>query len=289
MFDKRNKAMMLMKTVIRELLPPIAYKAIRSFRNLLGRKLRKSDSPVWREILRGPAKGSWIYVPPNRPAFGEMIMGRYDHFIWDFLHETNLECQTVIDIGGHIGYHSMCFSALCGKKGKVYVFEPNNYNLERMEHIFKKNNTITENIEIKRYALSNFKGTTRFSYSKNVDDQTSSGGYIEDSYKPLNDEAYERANFTSISVDVDTLDNFIEERGITNLRIVKIDVEGAEHKVLEGGMKAIGFHKPILLIEVHSVSAMLYVCKILYSLDYDLKILDEDRVSRCFIAATPSK
>jgi FkbM family methyltransferase len=277
-----------MKSAIKEILPPIIYKKIQSFHNSLVKGKTNKGSPVWSKVLGGPAKGSWIYVPPGSPAFKEMIMGVFDNFFWDFLCMTNLESQTIIDIGGHIGYHSMCFSALTGNKGKIYVFEPNSYNLERMKLIFKKNNITNENISIKQYALANFSGTTTFNYSKNVNDQTSSGSYIEDSCKPLSDEAYERSNFISTSVVVDTLDNFIEEEKITNLKLIKIDVEGAEHMVLEGGMKTIGFHKPILLIEVHSVSAMLHVCKILYSLSYDLKIIDEG-IGRCFIAATRKK
>ena len=40
----------------------------------------------------------------------------------------------VIDCGGHIGYYSLLFSRLVGKKGKVYTFEadPTNFSLLKL-------------------------------------------------------------------------------------------------------------------------------------------------------------
>jgi FkbM family methyltransferase len=248
-----------MKKLIQEILPPIVYKAIQSLRNHL-----YSPKPKWNKISGGILEGCIIYVPTEQFYFKEMIEGAYDNFFCDFLKKVDLESQTIIDIGGHIGYHSMCFSKLTGKKGKVYVFEPNVFNVERMELIFGKNRDISDNISINKFALSDSQGTATFNFSQNIDNSTSFGGYIEGSYKPLSDDVYEKAGFTSMEVKVDTLDNFVTEKKITNLKLIKIDVEGAEHKVLEGGRKTLESLKPIILVEIHSVSAMLYVAMILF-------------------------
>lgn len=271
-----------MKKLIQEILPPIVYKAIQSLRNHL-----YSPKPKWNKISGGILEGCIIYVPTEQFYFKEMIEGAYDNFFCDFLKKVDLESQTIIDIGGHIGYHSMCFAKLTGKKGKVYVFEPNVFNVERMELIFGKNRDISDNISINKFALSDSQGTATFNFSQNIDNSTSFGGYIEGSYKPLSDDVYEKAGFTSMEVKVDTLDNFVTEKKITNLKLIKIDVEGAEHKVLEGGRKTLESLKPIILVEIYSVSAMLYVAMILFPLNYELNILEEAQDSRCFISATP--
>ncbi len=58
--------------------------------------------------------------------------------------------DTVIEIGGHIGYISVYMSNLVGKNGSVHVFEPggNNYR-------YIKNNTENlENITLEKMAVS---------------------------------------------------------------------------------------------------------------------------------------
>lgn len=137
-----------MKKLIQEILPPIVYKAIQSLRNHL-----YSPKPKWNKISGGILEGCIIYVPTEQFYFKEMIEGAYDNFFCDFLKKVDLESQTIIDIGGHIGYHSMCFAKLTGKKGKVYVFEPNVFNVERMELIFGKNRDISDNISINLISL----------------------------------------------------------------------------------------------------------------------------------------
>jgi FkbM family methyltransferase len=272
--------------ILKEIFPPILYKSIRYIRNKYG---KRNDLPTWNRILGGPLEGGMIYVAPDQPAFKEMITGVYDAFFWKFLQPTNLESQTILDIGGHIGYHSMCFARLAGREGRVYVFEPNTFNLERMRLNFGKNEELSQTIHICPYALADFSGTTEFFFSPNVDDQTSSGGYIENSYKPLSESIYERSNFISKRVKVETLDNFARIEQINKLTLIKIDVEGAEHKILEGGKDTIANFRPLILAEIHSTSAMLYVCRVLCALNYELDILDEDQISRCFIAATPKR
>ena len=68
---------------------------------------------------------------------------------------------------------------------------------------------------------------------------------------------------------------------------MKIDVEGAEYLVLEGGTGLLEKYRPTLLIEIHSVLNMKNVSKILAKYNYAFEVLKEDRKSRCFIAASP--
>jgi FkbM family methyltransferase len=52
------------------------------------------------------------------------------------------------------------------------------------------------------------------------------------------------------TVAVKTLDGFMRERGVAACDFIKCDVEGAELRVLEGGLDTIGRFKPTMLLEI---------------------------------------
>jgi FkbM family methyltransferase len=61
------------------------------------------------------------------------------------------------------------------------------------------------------------------------------------------------AEFTyhaDVLVDVKTLDQLVEEAGLTQLDFLKIDVEGAELHVLHSGAKVIDRFQPVMFIEI---------------------------------------
>ena len=62
--------------------------------------------------------------------------------------------DTVIDVGANIGFYSGMFSDLVGVEGKVYAFEPDNYNYRRLEETIKS----YANIIVKKAAVSSSSG-----------------------------------------------------------------------------------------------------------------------------------
>ena len=71
------------------------------------------------------------------------------------------------------------------------------------------------------------------------------------------------AEFTgriAVTVAVDTLDELCACEAISRLDFVKIDVEGAELQVLEGGQRVIETHQPVMLIEIEARHAARYRC-----------------------------
>ena len=50
--------------------------------------------------------------------------------------------DTVIEVGGHIGYISLYFSNLIGKEGLLYVFEPGINNLPYLKNNVKEKHNI---------------------------------------------------------------------------------------------------------------------------------------------------
>ena len=81
--------------------------------------------------------------------------------------------------------------------------------------------------------------------------------------------------FRTFEVNVKKLDNLQFENPIS---FIKIDVEGHETEVIEGGIKTINKNKPILLVEIeerHSKRKVIDVIKFINSLGYKSYYLNE--------------
>ncbi len=53
-----------------------------------------------------------------------------------------------------------------------------------------------------------------------------------------------------VDVETETLDRYVERHSLSRLDLVKIDVEGAERLVIEGGAATLEKFKPILIVEL---------------------------------------
>lgn len=119
-----------------------------------------------------------------------------------------------LDIGANIGSYSVCMMDICNK---IIAFEPHPFTAKRCKMNFLLNNFYDSNV--KQLALSNEIGKIHFSDfggSSTVNHIVENGG---------------------IEVAVSTLDNFAKENNLTNdmSYILKVDVEGFEKQVFEGG------------------------------------------------------
>jgi FkbM family methyltransferase len=105
-----------------------------------------------------------------------------------------------------------------------------------------QNEANAKNLEIYPYALSNQTGDTSFSQ----DTLTSATGCIAGKDMPWI-EQYLNGSSNTISVKTRTLDSVAKEDKIPSL--IKIDVEGHEIEVLDGGKNTLVEKKPLLIIE----------------------------------------
>ena len=136
-----------------------------------------------------------------------------------------------LDIGANAGmytYHMLQHSK------KVYAFEPNPRYVTRLMRSFR------QNVVVHPVALSSSIGESELRIPMGIN----GAGTLEKE----NDfgGAYNSSEIEVIKVQMKTLDDF----GFKNVAFIKIDVEGFEDKVLEGGIKTIAENKPAMLIEI---------------------------------------
>jgi FkbM family methyltransferase len=242
-------------------------------------------TPKLISISHGILKGRKIYASKGS-AIEDMVQHNHDSFLIDFLQKQNIEGSTIFDIGAHIGISTLCFAKLVGPQGHVAAFEPNQYNKERLEENLKENPDLSAHVDIYNYAVSNTDGEIEFVYSANIEGGTSSGSFISEADTHLSKDIYEKEiGFIRQRVPGYTLDTLTTKIGRVP-DVIKIDVEGAEFLVLEGGKNYFTHNHPILLIEIHSIFNMLKVSELLHSYQYTFSLLHKEADGRCFIAAS---
>lgn len=164
-----------------------------------------------------------------------------DHLSWGG-HETAIleiaagllpEKGTLLDVGAHVGLYSL---NLARKARDVYAIEANPKTYE----VFLRN--VARNADKHEAVIHglNIAAWDSFTTLKMVDENDKETG---GSTRGVEDEAG--------SVPAMPLDSVLPERCAPDL--VKIDVEGAEARVLRGLAATIIKHKPVLLIEMHDM------------------------------------
>ena len=152
--------------------------------------------------------------------------------------------DTVIEVGGHIGYLTLFFSQLVGDTGQVHVFEPGANNLPYIE----QNVRSRPNITLVKKGAGNENGTATF-YLENLAGQNNSLVKDFDVLQRNLKNAFDGGvQITESSIEVIRLDNYVAQTGIIP-SFLKIDVEGFEFEVLDG-MSDTMRHRPAIFVEV---------------------------------------
>lgn len=159
--------------------------------------------------------------------------GRLDHdnFLPRLACEFIEEGQTVVDCGANIGGHTIAYSDKVGR-GHVIAIEPGELAFQCLDHNVKlfKN----KNVTVMNCALSNTNSFADFIQGTNL------GGSI----------CKENSAGNTQTFCLDTLYN-IYPRQLSDLHFIKIDCEGWERKILEGGRGLIQKFKPSMMIEMN--------------------------------------
>lgn len=162
----------------------------------------------------------------------------------DELHKLN--GTTFIDGGAFFGDSALVLNRYYNPK-EVFCIEPNGVNFSNLVTTIK-NNTLEKKIHSINVGLSNNVSHETLNYISNV--QNHGASFI---FKP-------KKNKTE-TVLLTTLDNIVAERGISNIGLIKLDVEGYGLKAIEGSKKTIAKYKPIISCAVYHNPEELFFIK----------------------------
>src|SRR5262249_32553547 len=129
--------------------------------------------------------------------------------------------DTYVDVGAHVGFHTLVARGLVGARGRVIAIEPQPYNCERILNNWRANGF--ENIMLYVAAAGNRDCSVVLS-----DQSPTDKSRLSLCLDPVNDQ-HQR-----FKVPMVRLSTVLEEQRVDRVRLLKIDVEGFEPEVIEG-------------------------------------------------------
>jgi len=148
-----------------------------------------------------------------------MFLGAYEPEQTAWFNRCLSSGDTLIDVGASFGYHTTLGATLVGPSGRVFAFEPSPIASKVIEDAIK--DAAVHNIVLTKAAVGKGKGsvslylpTTQYLHSPSILQSDSA--------------------FVPIQVPVIALDQFEPLKNASQIKLVKIDVEGYEPDVLDG-------------------------------------------------------
>ncbi len=174
-------------------------------------------------ILLLKVQGNKLYVDTRDEGVSRLLIedGIIEPAITHLFRSILKEGMTVVDIGANLGYYTLLSARLVGKHGKVYAFEPVPHNFKLLEKSIAANRFT--NITAIEKAVSDKQGKTRI--------------YIDAGNFGNHTLVYGTTHAVHGAIEIETisLDEFFNDD--EKIDLIKMDAEGAEGLIIEGGRK----------------------------------------------------
>jgi FkbM family methyltransferase len=169
-----------------------------------------------------------------------LLHGTYDHALHRFIEHQLKPGMLVMDVGANLAEVALHMAERVRPAGKVYAFEPISHIYQRLlVHISQNQQNST--VQTFSLALANQNGPMPIAFADVNANHQGMASLVN-----LNKDALSEKS----TVFTQTIDDFTEEHRISRIDFMKIDVQGGEWLLLEGGHKVFAELGPDLLIEV---------------------------------------
>ncbi len=166
-----------------------------------------------------------------------LLEGVWDPALTGFI-QSNLSLNDVfIDVGAHVGYFTLLASRRVGPGGRVLSIEPNPFALDQLRQNVARNDL--HNVLVEHTACGESRAVVQLYL------HTESNSSMASLYSGS------AVGSTGVEVPCTTLDDLCQERGVRRVRLVKVDVEGAELFVLRGMRRIMRELRPAIVLELH--------------------------------------
>lgn len=205
--------------------------------DILGRRAYDQPEFTWQRNIFG---AELLLSPHYHIDRNILIFGCYDndlHQAFERLIKPGMVCM---DVGANLGEMALHMASLTGPTGAVYAFEPVAPVFERLR-VHVERNKLQQVVRVLPLALSDQTGSCEIAYAASQADNQGLASIVnlEQSDADLKQH-----------IDTVTLDDFVQRENLQRIDLMKIDIQGAEMKLLRGGADALKRFSPDLLMEV---------------------------------------
>ena len=181
------------------------------------------------KIIRASIDGITYELDLSEVIDTAIYLGNYEPDMASAIEKYCRPGWNVLDIGANIGAHTFRLAKKAGPEGKVFAFEPTDFafgKLIRTISLNDINNIFPFKIALSDVNLKNQQINFRASW-------LTKGG---------------RADGVSL-VDFERLDDWAMKNNLAEINFIKMDVDGNEYSILQGGLRLLEKCKPILIME----------------------------------------
>ena len=204
---------------------------------------RSTSSFLQRCLLVGYKVVSLTGVFSTRVGRG-CFLAAYEGYksIWDTAHLKVLATlvkpgTTVVDVGANVGFYTRRFAEWVRPGGEVIAIEPEEVNFATLKRVMGRRGLV--NVLPVQAVAAESAGKLRL--EKNP---------FHPADHRIGDATSVAANRNCVDVEAVTIDGVLRERGWPAVSLMKIDVQGAEERVLKGAMETLGQLRPAVFMEV---------------------------------------
>lgn len=147
--------------------------------------------------------------------------------------------DVAVDVGAHIGYFTMRLADTVGESGHVHAFEPVARNADLLARSIAESR-FERRVTLARAAVSDAAGEATLRVGR--DTLNTGGAFLGDESQGGDD------GLNSVRVATVRLDDAGLRRPV---RLIKMDVEGAEPRVVRGALAVLRDDRPCIVSEVH--------------------------------------
>jgi FkbM family methyltransferase len=198
-------------------------------------------------VLSGALRGKkWVVRSTRRACW----LGIYERYFQRLLAQELRPASVFYDIGANVGFYSLLASPLVAP-GKVFAFEPAPRNLAHLRRHLELNRV--NNVEVCEVAISDGSGWESFD-----EGQDGGSGHL---------------GAGNLRVRTDSIDGLMSQGQISPPHCIKLDVEGAERRVLAGARNCLQRYRPLILLATHGSDVHNSCREFLLSLNYSFELV----------------
>ncbi|HLN03867.1 MAG TPA: FkbM family methyltransferase [Bryobacteraceae bacterium] len=155
-----------------------------------------------------------------------------------FLDQILAPGMIFVDVGANEGLYTLFASQRVGTQGKVWAFEPSEREFGRLQQNLSLNQL--DNVQAFHVALAD----------TDSEQDLTIAGYEHEGHNTLGAFANQGVSLLRTErVTVRTLDCLVREARLPKIDVIKMDVEGAEQRVIQGARAVLAEHRPVVIFE----------------------------------------